>query len=621
MKFILNYTDYLLESKKSKFKFEVDAISHLNDTIRDISKRDKFSQILLKDIFNNYKLFINDTSFPQKNTNDKIEAINDVPVRNKIIAYYKDEMHNISDYINNCDLNTITATNIKELIESANDYHNGLDVTFKAERTDEGNNTDKFIVYPNGWYWINLNVEYSKDEAENMGHCGRDDGKIIFSLRDDKKQSHITASYKPSNETIYQIKGRKNSKPTSKYHKMIIDMLTNNKYNIIDISDDTYRPELNFSVTDLSEELARLLFSKKPDLEYTDTMLNDIMDSGDYDALIALYEKGMTKIPNMGYLNKGYDDMLNFIHYIRQYNTEFYGKFIKMLYKDKKTKIRYDISLTKTFIKDGVLTNEQAIENVDFKSLLKSDTIKTGKNLEDYLILGYKPSSYDELLDGLYQMYSSDIFEPILEKYKVCWNFKPTSKLIEYIIDRDIPYSFIYLFDWSDYMFTEYEYSRLRNTVVQKVFLLSQRKTEICENIEIDIDESVPIFKPSNVIHDNELHKTKIDPSLYKKYIGYATFFSNEKLYAWMEIIKNTKRYISSSGMDLYGECFKRNLVSKQYLIDIINENIELFGKILSSGFYNDILSIFGASDYYEFNKYLEKNYDEYTVKKIKAMI
>lgn len=530
-------------------------------------------------------------------------------------------MHNISDYINNCDLNDITATNMKELIESANDYHNGLEVTFKAERTDEGNATDKFIVYPNGWYWINLNVEYSKDEAGNMGHCGRDDGKIIFSLRDDKKQSHITASYKPSNETIYQIKGRKNSKPTSKYHKMIIDMLMNNKYKIIDISDETYRPELNFSVTDLSSELSALLFSKKPDLQYTDSILKDIMVSGDYDALIALYEKGMTKIPNNGYLNNGYDDMLDFIHYIREYNTEFYGKFIKMLYKDKKAKIRYDISLTKTFIKDGFLTVEQAIENVDFKSLLKSDTIKTGKNLEEYLILGYKPSSYDELLEGLYQMYGSDIFEPILEKYKVCWNFKPTYKLIEYINDRDIPYSFIYLFDWSDYMFTEYEYDNLRQNTIQIVFLLSQRKEEIVDKMEIDDRVCGPSFRPNNMMDASILPRTKIDHSLYKEYIGYATFFSNEKLYTWIETTKNTTHYISYTITNcLYEECFVRELITKEYLTYLINENINMFERILRSGLYQNVCDVFGVSDSYHFNEYIKTNFDEYTVKKIKAI-
>jgi hypothetical protein len=73
--------------------------------------------------------------------------------------------------------------------------------------------------------------------------------------------------------------------------------------------------------------------------------------------------------------------------------------------------------------------------------------------------------------------------------------------------------------------------------------------------------------------------------------------------------------------MYLYSECFERKLVSKEYLTDIINDNIELFGKILSSGFYRHILSIFGVADYTELCKYLEEKFDVFTVKKIKDML
>ncbi len=618
MKFILNYTDYLLESKKSKFKFNVDAISTLTEYISDISKKDKVSQILLKDIFNNYKNFIEDTTFPQKNTNDKIEIINDIPVRNKIITYYKTEIQNVVDYINNCDLNDISATNFNELIESANDFHNSLEVEFKAVRTDEGKDTDRFIVYPNKWYWINLNTDYSEDEKENMGHCGQDSGKILFSLRDDKSQSHITVSYDKRNKTIYQIKGRKNSKPTSKYHKMIVDMLLNDKYEIEDISDETYRPELNFSVTDLSDELAKYLYSKKPNLEYTDSMLKTIIAKRDYEALINLYRKGMTKI-----IESGYGDVDDFIDYLDENNHEFYDDFIRILYNNKTLSMRYSASLTQSFIEKSVLSIEQAIKNVDFKRLLISDRRKAGENLEYYLSLGYKPSSYDEVLKGLYHLQNSDYIEPILKKYKVCWYFKPTSELINLIIDRDIPYNYIYLFDWSDYMFTENEYSKTGLTTVHKVFLLSQRKEEIVEKMTIYDGSCEYTFRPDNIIESTELPRTKLEPSMYKKYIGYHTFFSDDKLDMYMNKIITGNKY--DVGMSVFqsimNECFNRNLVTKQHLEYIFNDNIEMFDYLMTGGFYKNILELLNVSDYKEFIDYLEKNYDEYTIKKIKAMI
>ena len=74
-----------------------------------------------------------------------------------------------------------------------------------------------------GWFWVYLERSYCSDEANMMGHCGREGGSHLISLRqvterNEKFQpvawkSWVTASYNPNEKVIGQVKGPHNSKP------------------------------------------------------------------------------------------------------------------------------------------------------------------------------------------------------------------------------------------------------------------------------------------------------------------------------------------------------------------------------------------------------------------------
>lgn len=313
MRYIKNYTEFLItENKINDLKWNNFFLSFLSridepeDRKGERKKFNKFIQILAKNIFTETGV-LDETDkkiYSNSNTTKRFNLLMDEKYNAPFYLIYNRDLGTIIDYLNdsNTTINDISSITYKELVEKANDYHNNLKATFIETREDETSRTDKFIVYPDGWYWINLNVSTSLDEKENMGHCGQDLGKILFSLRDDKKQSHITVSYSKDEKAIYQIKGKHNSKPKSIYHHNIVDLLLNDKYPINYMKTGGYRPDLDFSLIDLSEAERNDVLDKKPSLEYTDAMFNKYMSTKEYTKMLSMFANG--------YVNKQYINLL-----------------------------------------------------------------------------------------------------------------------------------------------------------------------------------------------------------------------------------------------------------------------------------------------------------------------
>ena len=130
-----------------------------------------------------------------------------------------------------------------------------------------------------GFYWADLETSNSPEECERMGHCGRSSSGNIYSLREVKtlnpkfklNKSHLTAAIS-SDGVIYQMKGPKNSKPQSKYHKYIIDLLyltdEDGEYFIKKFGRE-YQSSSDFKLSDLTEEEIAKLLEDRPDL-FTD---------------------------------------------------------------------------------------------------------------------------------------------------------------------------------------------------------------------------------------------------------------------------------------------------------------------------------------------------------------
>jgi hypothetical protein len=329
MKYFKSFNDFIFEKKDNGLvwnNFFIEYFSRIGleqENTAD-AKIEKLQKFLSKDIFNSViskSIILSDDdkkTYSQSNTQKKFEILMKQEYIGQMQDRYAEELGNIRDYLS--DINTtirdLDVNDLSELNDKANEYHDNLSVVYKNVRADETPETDKFIEYPNGWYWINLNVDYSQDEADNMGHCGRDAGKILFSLRDDKLQSHITASYSVSENALYQIKGRKNSKPKSEYHEMIIDMILNSKYPVNMMKTGSYKPQNDFSLTDLPEAEMRGIYEKKPSLEMTDKMFEKYHKENDLLSMLSMCVNGYIYD---GYVSTRYNDenginkMFNFI--------------------------------------------------------------------------------------------------------------------------------------------------------------------------------------------------------------------------------------------------------------------------------------------------------------------
>ena len=121
------------------------------------------------------------------------------------------------------------------------------------------------------WKWV---IADPNEEAEMMGHCGREgDEMIMLSLRHyDKKDkivsAHISVAFYWIEDDewgyVTQMKGRKNSKPTEKYHPYILKLLQDERVQIK--LKGAYAAQNDFSLEDLTQDQINDLFETKPQL-------------------------------------------------------------------------------------------------------------------------------------------------------------------------------------------------------------------------------------------------------------------------------------------------------------------------------------------------------------------
>lgn len=159
---------------------------------------------------------------------------------NFIQRYYANQIRVILDWI----MHPLTESqNLRQLtfsdaLEKAQIFHEELvvmggDVDYKEPKEniiittyapDENNVT---------YYWVVIPKNFCGVESSRMGHCGRTGyGNILLSLRSIKpygkehtiSDSHVTITF-GSDGVFYQVKGKKNQKPSPKYFPMIYDLI------------------------------------------------------------------------------------------------------------------------------------------------------------------------------------------------------------------------------------------------------------------------------------------------------------------------------------------------------------------------------------------------------------
>lgn len=169
----------------------------------------------------------------------------------------------------------------EEALSASEEWHESRD-SVKESNYQEKN--EVVIDYRNGsgvgYYWANLKKEYSKEEADRMGHCGNKSGHVLFSLRNINEngegESFVTLA-RTEDGTVSEVHGKKNSKPKSVYHKFIIDFLLNQKYPVKKLTlKNVYKPQHNFQIDDLSELETNRVFENNKELKFNYIFGDDI---------------------------------------------------------------------------------------------------------------------------------------------------------------------------------------------------------------------------------------------------------------------------------------------------------------------------------------------------------
>lgn len=170
--------------------------------------------------------------------------------------------------------------NIRELTldaayDLAQEWHDSLQI---RKQTDYNETGDVFIDYRNdqgvGYYWVNLHTNYCSAEAERMGHCARANtpGSELISLRRINEfgegESYLTVDYRPGG-VLGDFHRHGNKKPTSRFHRQIVDFLINTTYPVTQLtSQGVHRYDENFHLSDLSQADLRRVLQGNPSLRF-----------------------------------------------------------------------------------------------------------------------------------------------------------------------------------------------------------------------------------------------------------------------------------------------------------------------------------------------------------------
>lgn len=173
----------------------------------------------------------------------------------------------------------------EEALNASQEWHDSRD-SIKEKNYVEKN--EVVIDYRDsngvGYYWANLNKEYSKEEADRMGHCGNKSGHVLFSLRsiNEKGEGESFVTLARTNDgTVSEVHGKKNSKPKSVYHKYIIDFLLNQTYPVKKLTlKNVYKPDHNFQLDDLDTSEIESIFSKNKEIKFNYIFGDDVVIMG-----------------------------------------------------------------------------------------------------------------------------------------------------------------------------------------------------------------------------------------------------------------------------------------------------------------------------------------------------
>lgn len=192
--------------------------------------------------------------------------------------------------------------NVRELtLDSAyamaEEWHDNLEVSKETNFKEEG---DVFIDYRNaegvGYYWVHLHSGYCSKEADRMGHCARSNRGELISFRKvndfGEGESYLTVDYRPGG-ILGDFHRHGNNKPTARFHKQIVDFLTNTTYPVTSLTrEGVHRYEDNFQLADLSPADLKRVYDGNAALKY------NISDTNNWPEIINAIFSGEISLDN-----------------------------------------------------------------------------------------------------------------------------------------------------------------------------------------------------------------------------------------------------------------------------------------------------------------------------------
>lgn len=231
----------------------------------------KLSLIIVNKILEQITSNISD----KNNTLTAVESLNDDYLK------YDQDLASIMDWVRvelNGNLTAYKNDSFKKLTYMAKEWHDNMEVGSGNINYKE-NEKNIILDFRDedgiGFYWIDLQKSHCTEEKKRMGHCSATRGSTLYSLRETIKmkdkfsvnKSHLTAAIeeKQTGNIIIQLKGQKNSKPSKKYHKYIVELLLDSDSNITGFGSE-YDTKSDFKINDLNDEFISIIIKNKPEL-------------------------------------------------------------------------------------------------------------------------------------------------------------------------------------------------------------------------------------------------------------------------------------------------------------------------------------------------------------------
>lgn len=161
--------------------------------------------------------------------------------KSKISSNYGGSIRRILDWLQHpiTEKQNLRELSFDEAIEKEKQFHNELKVIGGDIDFVEPEENEILLKYPidkDGaeFYWVHIPSNFCNLESSRMGHCGRTGhGNTLISLRSIRpygkghtiNDSHVTIAYNEDEGFFYQVKGKKNQKPSEKYYPYIFNLI------------------------------------------------------------------------------------------------------------------------------------------------------------------------------------------------------------------------------------------------------------------------------------------------------------------------------------------------------------------------------------------------------------